>query len=320
MFKKIITAASLSAMCLLTACASNVDVSDVDEQSVVIIHETQEVTPEAASIEPVINTDVVQTAEITTVPTAAPEVTYTPEKTAAPKATSTPKATEKPKDEYTVKSMDTVSGYVNAGSVNLRKGPGTDYKIIAEYERGDTLKITGVSGEWYRVKIDSNTGFMLIEFVEKGSVPTPTPKKTASPTPKPTATVKPTEKPSSGKYSDDELYLVAQVVYLEGRGGTSDGFEAIAGVILNRINSSSFPDTVEGVIFQKNQFTVARDEDNLRAQKPSSTIIDAVERVFNDGENPLPSDVVFFRVASSGKSWGSKEYYKTIDNNSFFSW
>ncbi len=324
MFKKFCITVSIAMMCVLSACAA-VDSQKIDvgnEQSLVTICETPQINVLSETIEPLnvaLNTvEAMQTADITAQVKNTPGNSMMPKVTASPVKTNTPKptSTPKPTPEYTVEAMDSVKGYVNAGSVNLRKGPGTGYKIIAEYERGDTLKINGVCGEWYRVKIDSYTGFMLKEFVEKGSMPTPTP--TVKPTTKPTTTPKPTEKPSSSKYSDSDIYLVAQVVYLEGKGGTTAGFKAIAGVILNRINSSAFPNTVEGVIFQKNQFTVARNEENLRSQKPSSAIVDAVEAVFNGGDNPLPSDVVFFRTASAGKSWGSREYYKTIDNNAFF--
>lgn len=306
----------------LNACtpADSDKVIDVGEEvSLVVIEKTPQATSEIV-ITPEATAEIVavsHTAEATFgVITATPFI-KTPRPTTKPTEKPTPKPTPT-KSEYTVESIEEIKGYVKAGSVNLRKGPGTDYKIIEEYERGDTLKINGVCGEWYRVKIDSKIGFMLKEYVAKGSMPTPTVKPTVKPTPK--QTVKPTEKPSSAKYSESEIYLVAQVVYLEGRGGTTEGYKAIAGVILNRINSSSFPNTVEGVIFQKNQFTVARDEEKLRAQKPSSKIINAVDAVFNGGDNPLPKDVLFFRVASAGESWGSREFYKTIDNNSFFKW
>ncbi|MBQ9832672.1 MAG: cell wall hydrolase [Clostridia bacterium] len=303
---------------MLTACApiESVSTDSKESQSLVVIvpktAETEYAADVTAAVQVALNTQIVQT----------PEISAEPTQTVAA-STPVPAKTPAPTEAYTVKSFDSVKGYVNAKTVNLRKGPGTDYKIIGEYERGDTLKINGESGEWYRVKIDSTTGFMLKEFVEKGTMPTATPKPTEKPKPtaaptKAPSTPKITSTPSSKKYSDSEIYLIAQVVHLEGKGGTTDGFKAIAGVILNRVNSSSFPDTVEGVIFQKNQFTVARDEDNLRAQKPSSKIIDAVEAVFNGGDNPLPSDVMFFRTAGAGKTWGSREYYKTIDNNAFF--
>lgn len=206
-----------------------------------------------------------------------------------------------------VSKLSASDAYVSAGTINLREGPGLEHEVIAEYKRGTTLTITGESKEWFRVKVGSKTGFMIKEFVKRGIMPKQTPK------PK-------NESESSGKFSEKEIYLVAQVAYLESKGGTAKGFRAVAGVILNRLGSRIFsPKTIEGIVFQKNQFTVADSESRLRAVVPTKTAINAVREVFNEGKNPFSPDVLFFRAKRFGTSWGSsKEYYKTIDGNSFF--
>ncbi|MDY5624473.1 MAG: hypothetical protein SPF25_00975, partial [Eubacteriales bacterium] len=48
--------------------------------------------------------------------------------TVSPVPENTPGSTEKP--EYTVEEMDDTAGYVYAKSINLRSGPGEDYKIV----------------------------------------------------------------------------------------------------------------------------------------------------------------------------------------------
>ncbi len=68
-----------------------------------------------------------------------------------------------------------MDGYVLAATVNLRAGPGTGYDVLGEYERYDTLLVTGTCEEWYRVKLDGLRGYMLKEFVAMGDVPEPTP-------------------------------------------------------------------------------------------------------------------------------------------------
>jgi hypothetical protein len=94
---------------------------------------------------------------------------------------------------------------------------------------------------------------------------------------------------------------------------------AVANAIYNRYRSSSYPNTIGGVIFQKNQYTVADDEDELRAVKPIDKTIEAVTQIFVNGNTFLPEDVLFFRTASRGTSWGDKrEYYATYGGNAFF--
>lgn len=266
-----------------------------------------------------------QTAEPAEGASPAPEETKAPEVTEKPEATATPGATEKP--EYTVSDVEDQDGYVYAKSVNLRSGPGTSYDVIKEYEQYRQLTVTGKSGDWYQVKIGSRTGFMLKKYVKLGEVPEATPTPTLKPTatPEPTATPGPTampevtpeptaaptappssDMPSSGSYTSDELYLLAQLVYKEGDGPS---YTAVATVILNRINSSKFPNTVSGVVYQKNQFSTS----NLKT--PSSAAKEAVTSVFVNGNTVLPSDVYYFRTASS---WSGHELYGKIGENYFY--
>lgn len=251
-----------------------------------------------------------------------------------------------PTPSFRVKSMDDKDAYVNAGSANLREGPGMEFDIIVELGRNEELTVTGASGDWYRVEYGRKTGFMMQEFVEFGSVPTSKPKATAT-TPKPSATPKPsmTAEPSptpaasagtaggssssgadpydyfsdTSRFTAAELLLIAQVVQEEAKGSSVEARAAVANAIYNRYRSSSYPNTIEGVIFQKNQYTVADDEDELRAVKPIDKTIEAVTQIFVNGNTFLPEDVLFFRTASRGTSWGDKrEYYATYGGNAFF--
>lgn len=279
------------------------------------------------------------TIEASVEPTAEPstEPTDTPEAIKSPEPTKTPTPTPK----YEVTEIEKMAAYLNAGSANFRKGPGLDYKIIAELKEGTTFTVVGKSGDWYKVKYDGEYGFIKAEFVEYGTPPTPKAEKTPSPTPTatpsptPTATVKPTESQntsttngnsvssnayfsSGGGFTADELLLIAQVVQEEAKGTDVESRAAVANVIYNRIKSSKFPNTVEGVIFQTNQFSVANDKSELQAVVPIDKTIQAVKNVFVDGNRLLPSDVLYFRSASKGTSWSKRTYYATYGGNSFF--
>ena len=278
------------------------------------------------------------TDEPTPAPTAEPTAETTPMAT-PPEPTKTPTPTPK----YEVTDLEKKAAYLNAGSANFRKGPGLDYKIIDELKENAVFTVVGKSGDWLKVKYDGTYGFILAEFVEYGAPPTPTPKHTAKPTatPKPTKTPSPTVEPtkqpentggsesnsgvssndyfsSGGGFSADELLLVAQVVQEESKGSGVEARAAVANVIYNRIASSRFPDSVSGVIFQKNQFTVARDEDKLRAVVPVSKTIEAVNQIFIGGDMILPDDVLYFRSSKKGTSWDKRVYYATYGGNSFF--
>ena len=58
---------------------------------------------------------------------------------------------------------------------------------------------------------------------------------------------------SSSSTSSDE-YLLARLIYGEARGESDVGQVAVGAVVLNRVDSSSFPDTVSGVVYQAGAF------------------------------------------------------------------
>ena len=64
---------------------------------------------------------------------------------------------------------------------------------------------------------------------------------------------------SGGTYSNSDLNLLAHLVYAEARGESYRGQVAVASVVLNRVKSSSFPNSVAGVIYQKGAFSVVSD-------------------------------------------------------------
>lgn len=101
--------------------------------------------------------------------------------------------------------------------------------------------------------------------------------------------------------TDQEKYLLAQVVWTEARGEIAEGQQAVAEVILNRLASGSFPDTLKGVLFADGQF---RSIDYLEEAIPEQAQYDAIERAIY-GPYILPEDVVHFATYRATKNvWG----------------
>lgn len=112
-----------------------------------------------------------------------------------------------------------------------------------------------------------------------------------------------TEEPES-RYetlTESEIELLAKVIYLEARGESTKGQQAVAEVVLNRVASDQFPDTLEEVVYQEGQFSTA-------SQIPTAEPEDAqYKAIFSAmyGENILPMDVVFFATSPENDSlWG----------------
>ncbi len=63
----------------------------------------------------------------------------------------------------------------------------------------------------------------------------------------------------AGGFSSADVYLLAKTIYAEGRGEPYTGQVAIGAVVLNRVRSNEFPNTVSGVVYQKHAFTAVAD-------------------------------------------------------------
>lgn len=99
----------------------------------------------------------------------------------------------------------------------------------------------------------------------------------------------------------DEKELLARMVWVEARGESFEGQQAIAEIVLNRLAAGNFPNTLKGVIYAADQFNSTP---YLEDAEPTSTQYEAVERALS-GPYVLPIDVVFFaRFAVNDNIWG----------------
>ena len=105
---------------------------------------------------------------------------------------------------------------------------------------------------------------------------------------------------SSGATTSNDLNLLARLVYGEARGEPYSGQVAVAAVVLNRVRSSSFPNSVSGVIYQKGAFDVVSDgQINLT---PNDTARKAAQDALN-GWDPSYGAVYYFNPSTATNKW-----------------
>ncbi|MBS6477087.1 MAG: spore cortex-lytic enzyme [Firmicutes bacterium] len=105
---------------------------------------------------------------------------------------------------------------------------------------------------------------------------------------------------SKNNVSSANLDLLAKCVYAEARGEPYTGQVAIAAVVLNRVKSSSFPNTVSGVIYQKNAFTCVSDgQINLT---PNTSAYSAAKDALN-GWDPTNGCLYYYNPATATSKW-----------------
>lgn len=120
---------------------------------------------------------------------------------------------------------------------------------------------------------------------------------------------------STSSSSSSDLNLLARLVYGEARGEPYTGQVAVAAVVLNRVKSSSFPNTIAGVIYQQGAFNVVDDgQINLT---PNSTAKKAAQDALN-GWDPSYGSIYYFNPATATNKWiWSRPYVTTIGKHRF---
>lgn len=105
---------------------------------------------------------------------------------------------------------------------------------------------------------------------------------------------------SSSGYSSSDEYLLAKCVYAEARGEPYVGQVAVAAVVLNRVKSASFPNTIAGVIYQPWAFTAVNDgQINL---SPNATAIKAAKDALN-GWDPTNGCLYYYNPSTATSKW-----------------
>ncbi len=96
------------------------------------------------------------------------------------------------------------------------------------------------------------------------------------------------------------VYLLAKLVYAEARGESYKGQVAVAAVVLNRVDSPLFPNTIAGVIYQRGQFSVVADgQINL---SPDTTALNAARDALN-GWDPSGGCLFYYNAAKTSNSY-----------------
>lgn len=115
-----------------------------------------------------------------------------------------------------------------------------------------------------------------------------------------------------GRYNEQDLNCMAEAVYHEARGESSRGQAAVAEVILNRVDSRSFPSTVCGVVNQPSQFSytiggrkpISNKGAYLRAREIARAALSGAPRNLTGG-------ATYFHTPAVRPSW-SHRFQKTV--------
>lgn len=202
----------------------------------------------------------------------------------APYAVVEPKTTEEePVEEIFC------NGWTNA-KVNVRTESNTDSEILTTFKYNTVVEYTNVNEEWVKIKYEDDFAYLNNEYISDTECAPLSPYADLIDT-----------------LTDDEKYLIYQITFLEAGNQSMEGQRAVVEVILNRVLSDEYPNTVEGVLSQSGQFTTWSYSNSKSHNEEQE---EALQLVYEE-EPVLTLDYLMF---SRGKfSWG-KNYIKIGDH------
>jgi N-acetylmuramoyl-L-alanine amidase len=123
--------------------------------------------------------------------------------------------------------------------------------------------------------------------------------------------------PGSVYYNDNDVYWLSRIIHAEARGESLEGKIAVGNVVLNRVASPQYPDTIRDVIFDRAhgvQFTPAATGAIYNTPSEESVI---AAKIALDGGNTAGKSLFF---ANTAKCWAAKArpFEMTIGNHYFY--
>lgn len=124
------------------------------------------------------------------------------------------------------------------------------------------------------------------------------------------------ESVQSWNNKDSEILLKIAMAEAEGEG--TEGKALVMKVVLNRVESKEFPNSVEGVVFQPGQFEPVLDNGRYWNVEPDAECYKALYMVQCENWDDTEGALYFCRTGSSPWMENNTEYLFTMGNHSFY--
>lgn len=250
--------------------------------------------------------DLVNKAEIVKTSATALKTSEADKKSSVKEAETTVKETVK-KNSSAIESINSKVMYVKE-AVNFRTGASKNNDIIKVLDAGKKVTVNGKSSDgWYRINADGITGYCMAEYLTD-SAPVNV-KKTSTVSEKKTTSVSSNVNSGTISYTNEEFEMMCYVLQNEAGGCSDESKIAVANVIINRVKSPSFPNTLKGVLTANNQFTAISNYYN-KVNAPTQNTKDCVRRALN-GEDNSKGAIFYYAPKYCGSS--SAAWFETLN-------
>lgn len=197
--------------------------------------------------------------------------------------------------------------YVQTDGLRVRSKADEDAKILAVVDKGDKLifnKKADKTEGWVAVTVKGSTGYVVADYVKVKlgttkavSIEEIEAKKAKEAAAKASGSSAATQKAPANASADD-MTLLAAIIQCEAGSECYEGKVAVGAVVLNRMRSSRYPNSISGVIYQSGQFSPARNG-SLARVLASGNISSSCRRAAADalaGVDPTGGKLNFHRA------------------------
>ena len=202
-------------------------------------------------------------------------------------------------------------GTVTASSLRVRKEPSMDAGQIGTMKQGSRVEILGQEGDWYQVSCGEDSAYMFAEYIQiEETTALSVAEYETQQKEKEQAVQQVSQTGASMSASDSELALLAAIIQCEAGGESNTGKVAVGAVIMNRVRSSQFPNSITEVVYQSGQFSPVASGilSSVLSQGARSDCYQAAQEALA-GSNPIGSALYFNSGSGRGQQIGNQHFY-----------
>lgn len=118
-------------------------------------------------------------------------------------------------------------------------------------------------------------------------------------------------------YNQEDLFWLSRVIFAESGNQSLEGKMAVGNVVMNRVANPIYPNTVQGVLAQKNQFSTYR-SGALASRTPTEACIIAAKLVLDGGVVEETEGALYFDSTSNSWAARNRSYVATLGNHRFY--
>lgn len=187
--------------------------------------------------------------------------------------------------------------YIEEG-LNVRKDPGTDAGIYGVIPKGEEVEVLSVGEDgWACIDYEGKDGYVSTDYItidfkiDTGETMAQIEEREAA-----EAEAKRYKNYGEFTATEEEFMLLAALIHCEARGESYEGQVAVGAVVMNRVRSSAYPDTIHGVIYASGQFSPAQSgtvDKVLASGKINQSCIEAAKEALSGYSNV--GDMTHFR-------------------------